>query len=98
MDYDVTVDIDPKDVLEEMEVKDILKYCIENKADEFTKKDINDFADFFASSTNLDLPRVMLEKLDPMEILTTVSAQFVPRNCTDRQSVLDGIQEYLSRI
>lgn len=98
MDITTTIDIDPSDVLEEMKVKDVIKYLINNKSDEFTEKDIKDFSEYISSSTNLYLPRVLLEKLDPWEILTTVAAPFIPRNCTDKQSVLDGIKEYLSRL
>lgn len=98
MDIDVTVDIKPEDVLDEMKTKDIIKYLINSDEEVFTSNDIKDLEDYIESSTSLVLSRVLLEKLDPWEVLKTVAAPYIPRNCTDKQSILDGIQEYLSRL
>lgn len=98
MDIDVTVDVDAEEVLEEMEVKDVIKYLINQKDDEFTDEDVRNFMAYLENSTNVDFGKVILERLDPWEILTTVAAPYIPRNCTDKQSILDGIQEYLSRV
>ena len=98
MDIDVTVDIDPEEVLDEMKVKDIIKYIFDHKGDEFTEEDIDDLSEYISSNAGLDLTEMLLDKLDPWSILAAVAAPFIPRNCTDKQSVLDGIKEYLSRL
>mgnify|MGYP007085028473 CR=1 FL=1 len=85
MDIDVTVDIDPYEVLEEMKVKDIIKYLI------------NQFAEYIASSSDSDFQEILIKKLNPWDMLIAVAKPFIPRNCTDKQAVLDGIKEFLSR-
>lgn len=97
MDIDVTVDIDPYEVLEEMEVKDIIKYLINQKDDEFTFEEINDFAEYIVSSSDSDFQEIFVKKLNPWKMLIAVAKPFIPRNCTDKQTVLDGIKEFLSR-
>lgn len=96
MDIDVTVDIDPYEVLDEMKVKDIIKYLINQKNDEFTFEEINDFAEYIASSSDKDFQEIFMKKLDPWKMLIAVAKPFIPRNCTDKQSVLDGIKEFIS--
>ena len=97
MDIDVTVDIDPYEVLDEMKVKDIIKYLINDKNDKFTFEEINDFAEYIASSSDSDFQDIFIKKLNPWDMLITVAKPFIPRNCTDKQSILDGIKEFISR-
>lgn len=97
MDIDVTVDIDPYEVLDVMKVKDIIKYLINQKNDEFTFEEINDFAEYIASSSDKDFQEIFMKKLNPWDMLLAVAKPFIPRNCTDTQSVLDGIKEFISR-
>lgn len=97
MDIDVTVDIDPYEVLDEMKVKDIIKYLINEKNDDFSYEDINNFAEYIASSSDKDFQEIFMKKLNPWDMLLAVAKPFIPRNCTDKQSVLDGIKEFISR-
>lgn len=97
MDIDVTVDIDPYEVLDEMKVKDIIKYLINQANDDFSYEDINDFAEYIASSSDSAFQEIFMKKLDPWDMLLAVAKPFIPRNCTDKQSVLDGIKEFISR-
>lgn len=97
MEIDTTVDIDPYEVLDEMKVKDIIKYLINQANDDFSYEDINDFAEYIASSSDSDFQEIFMKKLNPWDMLLAVAKPFIPRNCTDKQSVLDGIKEFLSR-
>lgn len=97
MEIDTTVDIDPYEVLDEMKVKDIIKYLINQKNDDFSYEDINDFAEYIASSSDKDFQEIFMKKLNPWDMLLAVAKPFIPRNCTDKQSVLDGIKEFISR-
>ena len=97
MEIDTTVDIDPYEVLDEMKVKNIIKYLINQKNDDFSYEDINDFAEYIASSSDKDFQEIFMKKLDPWKMLIAVAKPFIPRNCTDKQSVLDGIKEFISR-
>jgi len=100
MNMDVNVDIEPKEVLDEMKVKDIIKYIIEEREYEFTEEDLDDINEYIAKNIGIDssLTEMLLDKLDSWEILTAIAAPYTSHNCTDKQSVLDGLQEYLSRL
>lgn len=80
-----------------MKVKDIIKYLINQKNDEFTFEEINDFAEYIASSSDSDFQEVFIKKLNPWKMLIAVAKPFIPRNCTDKQTVLDSIKEFLTR-
>lgn len=73
MDIDVTVDIDPYEVLDEMKVKDIIKYLINQKNDDFSYEDINDFAEYIASSSDKDFQEIFMKKLNPWDMLLAVA-------------------------
>lgn len=85
MDIDVTVDVDPTDVLDRMDTKDIIEY-------------LNDYRGCsIGETTGCDL-KELAQNFEPMDILTAAAYRFLPRNCRDRQSVMDAIHEYLSRV
>lgn len=44
-----------------------------------------------------DLATELIKGLSPMQILASAVYPFLPRNCSDKQSVMDAVQEYLSR-
>lgn len=56
-----------------MKVKDIIKYLINQKNDEFTFEEINDFAEYIASSSDSDFREVFIKKLNPWKMLIAVA-------------------------
>lgn len=56
-----------------MKVKDIIKYLINQKNDDFTFEEINDFAEYIASSSDSDFREVFIKKLNPWKMLIAVA-------------------------
>lgn len=40
----------------------------------------------------------LVRDMDPMDVLTAAAYHLLPRNICDRQSVVEAIQEYISRV
>lgn len=40
----------------------------------------------------------LVRNMDPMDVLTAAAYHLLPRNICDRQSVVEAIQEYISRV
>lgn len=40
----------------------------------------------------------LIRGMDPMDVLTAAAYHLLPRNICDRQSVVEAIQEYISRV
>lgn len=84
MEIEKTVEVDVTVEVDEHEVLD--------------EMDTTDILDYLVENRGFDA-KDFAERLcfTPMEILAAAVYPFLPRNCSDKQSVMDAIREYLSR-